>query len=236
MRLLISLTLILSKRYHEKRGDRIKSLECLNTVIAVYGPSFFPAYIERSKHHLSYGNFILSEESALSALQIQKDHTEAVKLLILNQYLSTCNKTLCFTSLCKLVKMYRDQGISMSSKKWVGTAKLFSRICGRDMKTMNLVLNMLVESSQEANLSSIDNHVIFIEHARVLRCLGRYNDAILQYKRASNVGIGNTCALQGAVLCQMLTGNTEEAFDQIEFLSLLVQDVGERLSKFVSYS
>jgi tetratricopeptide repeat protein 21B len=217
-------------RYHEKCGDKIKSLECLNTVIAIYGPSFFPAYIERSKHHVSYGNFSLSEESALSALKIQKDHSEAFQVLILNQYLSACNNyTLCFTSLCQLVEIYRDQGISPSSKKWVDTAKLFSRICGRDMKTMSLALDMLVESSQEVESNSdSSNHVILIEHARILRCLGRYNDAILHYKHASDTGMGNAYALQGAVLCQMLIGNIEEANDQIDFLSLLVQDGGER--------
>jgi hypothetical protein len=97
------------------------------------------------------------------------------------------------------------------------------------MKTMSLALDMLVESSQEVESNSdSSNHVILIEHARILRCLGRYNDAILHYKHASDTGMGNAYALQGAVLCQMLIGNIEEANDQIDFLSLLVQDGGER--------
>jgi hypothetical protein len=136
---------------------------------------------------------------------------------------------LCFTSFYRLVNMYREQGMPPKSKKWLDTAKLFSRICaGHDEKTLNLALDMLVQSLQEAESNDTNHVVLLLEHARILRCLGRHKEALLQYEHASKIGKGNAYALQGIILCQMLSENVEDADDQIEFLSLLVQDDGKR--------
>jgi len=144
-------------------------------------------------------------------------------MVTLNQYLSKTGGAKCLESFCNLLTLYENQGVSASSEMWVTTSKLFSRVCGHDVKTQKLALEMMEKSYRE----EVHNPKIILEYARQLRSFGRYSDAILQYKYAAEIDIGKSDALHGVVLCHMLNGNFEEANDQIEFLSLMVEQDNE---------
>ena len=199
-------------------GNEKRALEVLNKIVAI-DETFFPAFIERSKIYLSAMQYNLAEESACHAFTNSYSHIEALRVVTLVQYLHNYDETQHLANLGQIVTLL-DQEAHSSLTFCLETAKLFSRVCSNDGKTLEFTFGLV---SKTCDLE-LDSYESSIEKARQLRCLGRYDEAISQYQFAANIDQSNTDALQGMILCQVLSGAMEEARQQLEFLDLVQDD------------
>lgn len=74
--------------------------------------------------------------------------------------------------------------------------------------------------------SEIDptNELYSLEKAQILLRLGRAKDAYKEYQSILKSNEECIEALLGCVMCQIFSGNKSEAFDQLEFISISIDD------------
>ena len=204
-----------SYRYIELTGNTQGALGLLGT-IAAGDDAFFPVFIERSKIFVSMKRYALAEESAHRSYAINSHHVESIRNLTFVLYLTNNDKSHCLELLTQLSTILQKESLS-AVQSYLETAQLFSRLSNSDKDTLEITIRMVSKACDR----EVDNYECRIEYARQLRCLGRYDDAIAQYRFASNIETDRVEALEGVILCLVLSGAREEAVQQIEFVELI---------------
>jgi len=191
----------------------------LNTLrkIKSLDSSFFPAFIEISKVHLAMASFTLAEESSRIASGMANSHIEAQYVLTMTKCFSRCDKRERHACLQNLMQLCINQEVTLSSKLWLRSWQFFSRVCGHDKITLQVILDTMTKILDESMPVGIA-----LEYARTLRCLGRYGESLSQYQLALLIDDSNTA--EGIVLCQALSGEVEQADHQIEFIELMQEE------------
>ena len=214
-------SLMAKAKYHESLQDLNNSVDIFNVIIREH-PKFFPALTERAKLYLRQKKFTLAEDSAREGFHLGND-VESLRILAQILFLTKRNEpdsqSQCTEYLIQLVSML-DSRVDIKLE----VSKLFFRLGGNDTEVHGITTKLASEVCNE----ELDHWEGRIELARQLRRLGRYDESLSHFEIASTLDLekGNT-SLQGMILCQVLSGASEEAEQQIEFLDLVQEDSSE---------
>ena len=112
------------------------------------------------------------------------------------------------------------------------TAELFSRICCRHPRAIELCQNLL----ERATSLSPGTAKYFCELGNVLAMGGQYQSAMKMFKESSRKDTQSFQSLEGMILCQLMEGQLDDAEAQIELLSVMhSSDTDDALSPGFSY-
>lgn len=178
--------------------------------------TFYPALIEKSKLHLGLRQYHLSSELAQKVLRITQTSIEALQIMILIQYVASCNMNGVENCLDELIQLLTFDGI-LSRQACLQSAQLFSRISGNyDKGTLESLLNLI---STVLKADPTDGE-IRLEKAIILRRLERYQEAMEEYQSLFSMNENSIDASLGMIRCQWLNGHYCDAKKQFEFISL----------------
>lgn len=97
------------------------------------------------------------------------------------------------------------------------TAELFSRICCRHQKAIQLCQGLL----ERATSLEPTNAKYFCELGHILTMAGQYQSAMKMFKESSRKDSQSFNALEGMILCQLIEGQLDDAEAQIELLGVM---------------
>jgi tetratricopeptide repeat protein 21B len=118
-----------------------------------------------------------------------------------------------------------------STKLLHDTAALFSRICGRQPRALEVCRQML-DRALELKPSDSD---VMIELGHVSILQRGYHAALRAFREASRYNASDVRALEGTVFSHLLAGETEDAEAQIELLELMQSNPDEASPEFYFY-
>lgn len=115
-----------------------------------------------------------------------------------------------------------------STQLLLETASLFSRICGRQPRALEMLKQML-DRALEIKPSDSD---VMIELGHVSVLQRGYHAALRAFREASRYNASDVRALEGTVFSHLLAGETEDAEAQIELLELMQSNPDEASPEF----
>ena len=107
-------------------------------------------------------------------------------------------------------------------------ARLFSRICSRQARALEICRNML---DRAIRIKPNDGEVI-VELAHVQVIQRQHMSALRTYRDASKRSPNDPLVLEGTVLCQLMSGEIEDAEAQIELLEMMQSSPEEASAEF----
>ena len=204
-------------RLYEHSGETPAALDCLDRAIALEG-KFFPAVIEKAKVHFSANCFDKAREAAERSVTMSGGNLEALCILALSNLLSLGDISQT-ESVLKILVPQMLETESSNAYLQAKTSQLFARLSRQSKDILHFSVRLMAHACDiDASCSSYYAELGF------QRCLlGAYSDASKDFQHAIELDEANISALYGSIRVQILTGNLDDAEQQIEFLSL-VQD------------
>ncbi|XP_023227553.1 tetratricopeptide repeat protein 21B-like [Centruroides sculpturatus] len=204
----------------ERDGNLAKALEILNQAVVIF-PRFVPALIEKMKIQLSMKDWDQALDSANRILSQEKNNIEAQRYLILY---SLCREGDHNQAAEKLVELLHIFDISEPKNALLRyeSARLFSKICGRQNKILQHTY-ALAEKAADLDTLNAD-YVTELGH----QCLfqGKLRESMKFYRNASKLDESSVDALLGVIHCQILEGQMEAASQQLELLKEIHKSTG----------
>lgn len=114
----------------------------------------------------------------------------------------------------------------------VETAALFSCICARQPRALQICVRILERAAKQASTTASDAQVAAVYcqmgHVQILQGAMQYERAMKAFREATRRDPNNATALEGMILCQLYEGAVEDAESQIELLTLMhsVEELG----------
>lgn len=110
----------------------------------------------------------------------------------------------------------------------VETAALFSSICARQPRALQICVRILERAAKQASSSgstTSDAQVAAVYcqmgHVQILQGSMQFERAMKAFREATRRDPNNATALEGMILCQLYEGAVEDAESQIELLTLM---------------
>ena len=107
----------------------------------------------------------------------------------------------------------------------VEVAALFSSVCARQPRALQLCARLLERAGKQAAATATDAQcaVVYCQlgHTLILQGSMQYERAMKAFREATRRDPNNASALEGMILCQLYEGAVEDAESQIELLTLM---------------
>lgn len=190
-----------------------EALNVLNQIIAMY-PWFLPGLTEKAALLASLSEWDQALDTAQRALDIDPEDLEALKIVAVHGFTQQCQPQ---ESLQKLEDLERTilSRESTSSALAAEISTLFSRICSRHPRALQICANLLDHASD--NGASGDAALVK-ERAYISMLQGQFAEATRLFRIASKNVTQSVASLEGMILCQLYEGQIEDAEAQIELL------------------
>ncbi|XP_063227668.1 tetratricopeptide repeat protein 21B-like [Bacillus rossius redtenbacheri] len=184
----------------------------LNQLVVRYS-SFSPPLVEKMKNQLGMLDIEQALETANRILSGDPHCLEAMKLKVLIVICRDGNYeegALALRRFCGEMENVEPR----NSDLFIETARLFSRVCGRNPAVLTETYRLAEKAAQlDPNSPELMTELGY-------QCLlqGRLKEASKFYRNASKIDDSSVVSLSGLTMCQLIEGNTEQARQQVEFL------------------
>ena len=199
-------------KYFSVSGQFDEAIELLNQLIVVY-QNFTPPLVEKMKVQLCLQDWDQADETVNRILSADPKHIDGLKFKVLQ---TICRKGVYEDAYLQLRKFYGEleKVEPKNSHIFLINAQLFSRICGRDSRILE-VTTMFAEKA--ASIDSTSSAAMAeVGYQNLLR--GRIKEAQRYYKSATKLDESSIQALSGIISCQLLDKQFDIAKEQLEFL------------------
>ena len=199
-------------KYYTVCGQYEEAIELLNQLIVVY-QNFAPPLVEKMKVQLSLQDWDQAEETANRILSSEPRNIDGLKFKVLQ---TICRKGVYEDAYLQLRKFFTEleRAEPKNSHIFLINAQLFSRICGRDEKILE-VSSMFAEKAASIDSTSSVN-MAEVGYQNLLK--GRVKEAQRYYKSATKLDESSILALSGIISCQLLDKQYDIAKEQLDFL------------------
>jgi len=197
-----------------------RALDFLNQAVALQ--SWAPALLEKAKILTTLGDWDQAMEMIQRVLQQNERSMEALRLNVLMQMTQKVDEETAVAQLQLLSKsMERYEGVN--AKLFFETARSLSRVSGKRAKILGL-LSQFCEKAITLDPSRAE-YVAELAHEKAM--LGDYAGAMEMYREAGRSDETNLAALYGTIYCQVMTGELEDAEQQLEFIAAISDSIDQ---------
>ena len=199
-------------KYYSVCGQFDEAIELLNQLIVVY-QSFSPPLVEKMKVQLSLQDWDQADETVNRILSSDPKHIDGLKFKVLQ---TICRKGVYEDAYLQLRKFYAEleRAEPKNSLIFLVNAQLFSRICGRDPR----ILEMTTMFAEKAASIDSTRSVAMAEVGCQNLLRGRVKEAQRYYRSATKLDESSVQALSGIISCQLQDRQFDIAKEQLDFL------------------
>ena len=199
-------------KYYTVCGQYEEAIELLNQLIVVY-QNFAPPLVEKMKVQLSLQDWEQADETANRILSSEPRNIDGLKFKVLQ---TICRKGVYEDAYLQLRKFFTEleRAEPKNSHIFLINAQLFSRICGRDSKILE-VSSMFAEKAASIDSTSSVN-MAEVGYQNLLK--GKVKEAQRYYKTATKLDESSILALSGIISCQLQDKQFDIAKEQLDFL------------------
>ena len=199
-------------KYYSVCGQFDEAIELLNQLIVVY-QSFSPPLVEKMKVQLSLQDWDQADETVNRILSSDPKHIDGPKFKVLQ---TICRKGVYEDAYLQLRKFYAEleRAEPKNSLIFLVNAQLFSRICGRDPRILEVTTMFAEKAASIDSTSSVAMAEVGCQN--LLR--GRVKEAQRYYRSATKLDESSVQALSGIISCQLQDRQFDIAKEQLDFL------------------
>ena len=199
-------------KYYSVCGQFDEAIELLNQLIVVY-QSFSPPLVEKMKVQLSLQDWDQADETVNRILSSDPKHIDGLKFKVLQ---TICRKGVYEDAYLQLRKFYAEleRAEPKNSLIFLVNAQLFSRICGRDPRILEVTTMFAEKAASIDSTSSVAMAEVGCQN--LLR--GRVKEAQRYYRSATKLDESSVQALSGIISCQLQDRQFDIAKEQLDFL------------------
>ena len=199
-------------KYYSVCGEFDEAIELLNQLIVVY-QSFSPPLVEKMKVQLSLQDWDQADETVNRILSSDPKHIDGLKFKVLQ---TICRKGVYEEAYLQLRKFYAEleRAEPKNSLIFLVNAQLFSRICGRDPRILEVTTMFAEKAASIDSTSSVAMAEVGCQN--LLR--GRVKEAQRYYRSATKLDESSVQALSGIISCQLQDRQFDIAKEQLDFL------------------
>ena len=199
-------------KYYSVCGQFDEAIELLNQLIVVY-QSFSPPLVEKMKVQLSLQDWDQADETVNRILSSDPKHIDGLKFKVLQ---TICRKGVYEEAYLQLRKFYAEleRAEPKNSLIFLVNAQLFSRICGRDPRILEVTTMFAEKAASIDSTSSVAMAEVGCQN--LLR--GRVKEAQRYYRSATKLDESSVQALSGIISCQLQDRQFDIAKEQLDFL------------------
>lgn len=202
----------------------------MNRAIAL-DVSFVPAYIEKTKILISTGKLEQASENSLRTNSLGRSiNYEALRLhLLVGLLLNGVSK-----NTLRQLNEFVAQALRMeppNPQYYFESARLFSRLSDQSTDFLEITGSLLLRACEMEN----ENGAYRIEYAHHTRFAGKYDDALEQYMQTLDNNETSADSIVGLLICHVVRGETQQAKQQLEFLSVLHEEQTRQVKTAMSF-
>lgn len=203
-----------------RRAPNDAILASYNQMIAAY-PWFVPALTHKAALLARSGDWEHALDAAQRALDAENDNFDALSTIAVHAFTQESQPHDALSKFEDLVRVLQEREPT-SVTLAVETAALFSSICARQPRALQMCAKLL----EKAKKHSRDDEecaklLVQLGHVHVLQGILAYESAMSVFKEASKLDPNSVAALEGMILCQLSEGLFEDAEGQIELLAVM---------------
>ncbi|ETW10024.1 hypothetical protein H310_00424 [Aphanomyces invadans] len=214
-------------KYHDMKRAYSKSLECYDEIIVKY-TWFKEALSEKALVLLKTGEWDQCVDSAERALANSSNDIDALRLLILYLLTREGRPKEAANRIRDLMKALSSTE-SSNPQLFYDIGRCIARISDKNQEVLSCNLCFV---DQAVKLSP-DCGTFRAERGYQRSLMGDYSEAIESYKEALKLDESNESALHGLIYCQIKLGQVDDAAQQMEFLSVIQESIGNASADFV---
>ncbi|KAJ1438327.1 hypothetical protein B484DRAFT_392369, partial [Ochromonadaceae sp. CCMP2298] len=200
-----------------------ETLNILNQVVATY-PWFLPALADKALLLASEGEWEQALDTAQRLLDVEGDSLDALKVIAVHAFTQESQTHDAVQKLGDLDEALRNKEPSAVDMA-VEVAALFSCICARQPRALQICARLLERAAKQASTSSSDEmcSVVYCQlgHTLLLQGAVMFERSLKAFREATRRDPNNAQALEGMILCQLCEGAVEDAESQVELLTLM---------------
>ena len=197
-----------------------RALDFLNQAVALQ--SWVPALIEKAKILIALSDWDQAMEMVQRILQQNERCMEALRLNVLMEMTQRADEQVALAQL-QLLSKSLDRYEGANAKLFFETARSLSRVSGGRAKILRL-LSHFCEKAIKLDPSKAE-YVAELAHEKSM--LGDYAGAMEMYRDAGRSDETNLAALYGTIYCQVMTGELEDAEQQLEFITAISDSIDQ---------
>jgi len=213
-------SLMARARYYEMAKQYPRALDFLNQAVALQ--SWVPALIEKAKILIALSDWDQAMEMVQRILQQNERCMEALRLNVLMEMTQRADEQVALAEL-QLLSKSLDRYEGANAKLFFETARSLSRVSGGRAKILRL-LSHFCEKAIKLDPSKAE-YVAELAHEKSM--LGDYAGAMEMYRDAGRSDETNLAALYGTIYCQVMTGELEDAEQQLEFITAISDSIDQ---------
>ncbi|ETV87514.1 hypothetical protein, variant 1 [Aphanomyces astaci] len=214
-------------KYFDIKRAYPKSLECYDEIIVKY-TWFKEALSEKALVLLKTGEWDQCVDSAERALANSSDDIDALRLLILYLLTREGRPKEASNRIRELMKALLSTEPS-NPQLFYDIGRCIARISDRNHEVLSCNLCFI----DQAIKLSPENGTFRAERGYQRSLMGDFAEAIEAYKDALKLDESNESALHGLIYCQVKLGQVDDAAQQMEFLSVIQESIGNASADFV---
>ena len=201
-----------------------EALNVYSQIIAA-NPKFLPALIDKALLLASAGEWEQALDTAQRVLdEGDRDSLDALMIIAVHAFTQESQVADAVSKLEDYDKALLNREPS-SIHSALLASKLFSGICSRNTKTLQICVNMCQRALRHCQ-DNITSAIVLVQLGKlhVMQGSGQYNNAMKMFREASKNDANNIAALEGMILCQLREGLNDDAEGQIELITVMHND------------
>ncbi|CAI8036176.1 Tetratricopeptide repeat protein 21B [Geodia barretti] len=208
--------------YYYQRHNFSHSLELASQAVAVH-PRFLPPLVEKMRVQLALQDWDQAVETAQRCLSQDASCVEAHRVLILELLARRGDHQETVTALGDLMTQL-DQCEPRAHWIYHDTALSPARLAGGNPQVLQQTIALV-----ERAISLSPHSALYLNELAYQQLLcGKVAESLASYKKAFSVDETSVEGLAGVIHCQLLSGHSHEAQQQLEFLAEVQSSIGKQ--------
>jgi tetratricopeptide (TPR) repeat protein len=191
-----------------------------NQLVAMY-PWFVPALTGKAVLLCRLGDWEQSLDSAQRGLDADNNNYDALTLIAVHAFTQESQPHDALQKLEDVQRCLTDKEPD-SVNLAIESAQLFSRICAKQPRALQLCVKMLERVTDRTQSDEEQAHLLCsLGHIYLMQGILAYESAMKSFKEASKLDPNNVPALEGMIFTQLSEGMFDDAEGQIELLAVM---------------
>ena len=191
-----------------------------NQMIAAHA-WFVPAFTAKAAVLAKIGDWEHCLDAAQRALDTERDNFDALTIIAVHAFTQESQAHDALSKFEDVVKGFAEKEAS-SVTLAVDTASLFSSICARQPRALQMCAELLKKTKKHArDDEELARLLVQLGRVHLLQGILAYESAMGVFREASQLDPNSVEALEGMIMCQAFEGLFDDAEAQIELLAVM---------------